>query len=282
MLRELSMQIGDNNEVEIVVADDCSTDAAMARLVMDEAHRLGCRLLKRERNSGRAAIRNALADNAEGQYLLFIDADAMPAEPTFVADYIEKIGQADVVCGTVMSPEECPSAEVSLRWVYDHTSMPRFVAKERRKKPYDSFSSFCFMIRRDVFLQIRFDEDFNGYGYEDTLFGSALKVAGAIIAHYDIGCFHLGLEPNAVFMRKVEASNQTLLSHAEKIGEASSLLRMTKIMQRLGLLRFGNWLFNRCGADTRQNLIGGNPPSYELLQGYKLIHLCHLMVTKER
>lgn len=282
LLRVLSSQTATVDGVEIIVADDCSTNKAMAGCVADEACRLGVRYISMPKNGGRAVVRNALAESAEGQYLLFIDSDAMPAEPTFVADYTRMIGQADVVCGTVMSPEECPSPEVSLRWVYDHTSMPRFVAEKRRERPYDSFSSFCFMIRRDVFMRIRFDESFSGYGYEDTLFGSELKAYGASIVHRDIGCLHLGLEPNLVFMRKVEASNQTLLSNAGKIGQASSLLRMASKLKRLHLVGPAGWLYRCAGSAVRHRLVASARPSYRLLQMYKLLHLCSLIAEERR
>jgi len=282
LIQELSRQASAIGGTEIIVADDCSTLVPMADAVAEEARRLGCRYMAMERNSGRAAVRNALAEAAQGQYLLFIDSDAMPAQSSFLSDYARMAGQADVVCGTVLSPDECPSAEVSLRWVYDHTSMPLFKGERRQRRPYDCFSSFCFMVRRDVFLGIRFDESIRGYGYEDTLFGHALKQAGASIAHRDIGCFHLGLEPNAVFLSKVESSNQTLLRHADKIGDASSLLRMAKKLRRWSLIRPTDFLFRRFAETMRRRLTLSQRPSYKLLQFYKLAHLCHLIALDAR
>lgn len=281
LLRELCRQVGGSGDTEIVVADDCSTLPAVADRVGEEAERLGCRYLKAGRNMGRAAIRNTLADNARGQYLLFIDSDAMPDKPSLVADYMALAGQADVVCGTVMSPERCPSASVSLRWVYDHTSMPRFVARRRQRRPYGCFSSFCFMIRRDVFMRVRFDERFAGYGYEDTLFGKALEREGASIIHRDIGCFHLGLEDNRTFLQKVENSNITLLRHSSQIDKAALLLRLARTAGRFGLIGVADWAYRRYGDGMARRLTEAERPSYRLLQFYKLVHLCHL-IHKEK
>jgi len=230
---------------------------------------------------GRAAIRNMLAENACGQYLLFIDSDAMPEKTSFIADYKALMGQADVVCGTVMSPERCPSASVSLRWVYDHTSMPLFVARRRQQRPYGCFSSFCFMIRRDVFQKVRFDENFTGYGYEDTLFGKALERERASILHRDIGCFHLGLEDNATFLKKVEDSNVTLLAHAQEIGDAALLLRLARRMRRFGLIGVADMTYRQFHEAMVRRLTESGSPSYRLLQLYKLVHLCHL-IHKEK
>lgn len=282
LLRELQSEIVGMEDTEIVVADDCSTLSSIADSVRDEAKRLGIRYIQGKRNSGRSAIRNALSDNAHGQYLLFIDADAMPMEHSFVSDYKSMIGRTDVVCGTVMSPYVCPSDKVSLRWVYDHTSMPRFMAASRRKRPFDCFTSFCFMIRHDVFDRIRFDENFMGYGYEDTLFGQALQQIGASIEHCDIGCLHLGLEPNATFLKKVEESNRTLLLHQTEIGQASSLLRMAQKIDRWQFMWLADWAYRHSCKAVSHHLVNSHRPSFSLLQAYKLLHLCHLIQTSRK
>lgn len=277
LLDELNRQIAGDKDIEIVVGDDCSPNQAVAQKVEKEAHRLGFRYIKAKKNKGRAAMRNYLADISEGQYLLFIDADAMPENARLTSDYKSMIGRSDVVCGTVRSPRQCPSYQVSLRWVYDSTSEPLFEAHRRAENPYGSFSSFCFMIRREVFMKIRFDESFVGYGYEDTLFGKALEQEGSTICHRDIGCFHLGLEPNKTFLDKVRASNRTLLAHTEQIGEASTLLRYATKIDRLMLLHAFSWIYSLTHQGIERRLINSSRPSYKLLQFYKLLHLCHLM-----
>lgn len=277
LLVELGSQIASHTETEVIVADDCSTQQSIASSVEKMANQLGFRYIKATENHGRAVTRNTLAYAARGQYLLFMDADAMPENHELVSDYLKLIGQSDVVCGTVRSPRRCPSDRVSLRWIYDHTSEPLFEAHRRAQNPYGSFSSFCFMIRRDVFMRIRFDETFVGYGYEDTLFGHALEHEGASICHRDIGCLHLGLESNEIFLDKVRMSNRTLLYHAEQIGNASTLLRYARNMGRWHLLHPTLWLYRLTHRAIERHLIRARRPSYKLLQFYKLIHLCKLM-----
>lgn len=65
-----------------------------------------CRLIKREKNSGRAAIRNFLAREARFDNLLYIDAGLKP-NPHFVENYVDNIGKSLVVCGNIAVDKAC-------------------------------------------------------------------------------------------------------------------------------------------------------------------------------
>jgi glycosyltransferase involved in cell wall biosynthesis len=58
-----------------------------------------CRYVFKEVNEGRAAIRNFLAQQAQGEWLLLLDADLTMIDDHFLEKYIEAMKQADVVCG---------------------------------------------------------------------------------------------------------------------------------------------------------------------------------------
>ena len=73
---------------EIVVADDGSAAACKAAN-KDLENVQFCRYIEFEANRGRAAIRNALADMARGEYLLFMDCDAMPPDDLFLSRYAD-------------------------------------------------------------------------------------------------------------------------------------------------------------------------------------------------
>ena len=60
---------------EIVVADDGSTDEMVLAGNAPIASLPHCRYIRREQNTGRAAIRNFLAKEAQYEHLLFIDSD---------------------------------------------------------------------------------------------------------------------------------------------------------------------------------------------------------------
>lgn len=72
-----SIACQDLNGVELLLMDDCATDASPA-LVQDWLLRhpeLNARLLRHERNQGLSASRNHLLEAARGEYVWFIDSD---------------------------------------------------------------------------------------------------------------------------------------------------------------------------------------------------------------
>lgn len=75
-------------DYEILVAEDGSKqqDRVVANLKINELPH--CRHLRRTENAGRAAIRNILADEARGEWLLFLDSDAKVEKPDFLAAYL--------------------------------------------------------------------------------------------------------------------------------------------------------------------------------------------------
>lgn len=88
---------------EIVVADDGSlaSSASVNDAVAGIDH---CRLIKYPENIGRAAIRNFLAHQACFDTLIYIDAGMMPSA-RFIAVYVEHIGKAEVVVGSLKVDE---------------------------------------------------------------------------------------------------------------------------------------------------------------------------------
>src|SRR5574344_796337 len=170
---------------EIIVADDASTNGAAAEVEKNIGRLSHCIFYREPHNVGRAAIRNKLADRASEPYLLFIDCDAQVLSADFVKRYLDELPRATVVCGGLRNVVRQPSPVCSLRFRYERDADKHRSASQRQVNPYSHFTSFNFLIKRDVFQQIRFDEKCTEYGYEDALFGLRLKEQHIAVLHID-------------------------------------------------------------------------------------------------
>ena len=269
LVHQLQLQLP--QEGEIIVGDDCSTDKDLTQKNKAATTLSGCRFFQAEHNLGRAAIRNALAREAKGEWLLFIDADAEVRSPSFIADYMAATEErtALVVCGGTGNLALCPRPEARLRYDYEVAAEKRFTVEFRNRFPYAQFTTFNFLVRRDLFLSIGFDEHCKTYGHEDTLFGLELKQRGIAIKHIDNKLTHLGLEDADVYLAKTETALRSLASMDVKQREhvrVSALALRLKRWHLLGLVRV---LFKVCKPLLRANLLGKHP-SQKLFAFYKI------------
>lgn len=262
LVRSLLQQLPENGDAEIVVGDDCS-----AEVVSFNEKRV--RIYRPEHNLGRAAIRNELAKEAKGEWLLFIDSDAKVASPTFIADYLEASEKAQVVCGGTGNLPACPRPKAQLRYDYEVSAEKRLTVSYRQAHPYGQFATFNFLIKRSLFLSICFDENLKEYGHEDTLFGLELKRKGIPILHIENKLIHLGLEDADVYLKKTETALRSLakmpLEQQENVRISALALRL-KRWHLSGLVRL---LFKLTKPLLLSNLLGRHPNQW-LFAFYKL------------
>lgn len=266
LVRDLSGQLP--SDCEIIVADDCSTETLIS-LALEEIDKIPhATLWRASQNMGRSAIRNKLAAMAEGEWLLFMDSDAEVPDSKFISRYMENL-TADVVVGGTSAPDRCPSPEVSLRYEYERRFWLRATPEQRSKKPYDSFTAFNFMIRRSAFEETRFDEHSHEYGHEDTLLGIMLKEHHKSILHIVNPLIHNGLEPNNIYMEKVEKSLLALRQNEGKLQTSSTMLKAYTKVERLHLVPLIRLWHKIFGLPLRRNLCSTHPRLY-LFNIYKL------------
>lgn len=273
LAESLSRQAKEQNiPCEIIVADDASTRNECKqknRLINSLPH---CTYIELEKNIGRASIRNLLADKAKGEWLLFLDCDGMPLDDLFLKRYGQAIAnhtEADIICGGIIHPKELPASNMSLRYTYEKAAEKHHTATKRNERPYSSFRTFNFMIRRKAFLQVKFDESFRHYGYEDVLFGIQLKESGFRIAHIDNPLENKDIETNEIFLRKTEEALRTLAEHADKLGDSVHLHHLYLRLQRIGLLPIVRKLFQWFAPTLQRNLLS-NTPNLPYFAFYKL------------
>lgn len=247
---------------EVIVADDGSRDqvSVIANLKINEIEH--CQYIRNTDNVGRSAIRNQLADKASGEWLLFIDSDAKIVRQDYINRYAEVMNdENNVVCGGIIHPDVCPSPRQSLRWTYEKDY------ELRNGTISEGFRSFQFMIRREVFMQIRFDERITKYGWEDVLFGIRLREMGLKITCIDNPLMNDDIERNDVFLRKTEEAIMNLCTFRDELKGDVNLIKTADMVSGVA------WLLRMAFALTknmmRRNLLG-EKPNMKVLAFYKL------------
>lgn len=256
-------------DYEIIVGDDASDNAEIVSLNEEINALPHCMYSVCEKNLGRAENRNRMAEMSQGDWLLFIDCDAQVCSDKFLQSYMEATGRARVICGGLCHPPVNPCPDATLRYKYEHKADARRSAAERSKNPYMQLSAFNLMMRRDVFMSIKFDKDCREYGYEDALMGVELHKRNIEILHIDNPIVHIGLESNAIFLKKSETALHTLYGLKGKMGNHSHVENMATKLKIYHLDKIYTWFYSIFRKNMRKNLLGKNPSLF-IFSLYKL------------
>lgn len=257
----------DNGISEAGSYNDSLTEGSGNDEIAAMAH---CRLIKREKNSGRAAIRNFLAREARFNTLLYLDAGLKP-NPHLVENYVDNIGKSLVVCGNIAVDKACINME-NLRCRNELRAQKRFTAAKHAIEPYKNFHTTAFMIDHRTMLANPMREDIRTYGYEDTLFGKQLADKHISILHIDNPVMFTSFESNSRYLEKTEEAMYTLYNYREELEHYSPLLHVVHLFQKLHLL----WLpiiIDRCFVDKIVDNLTGRHPNLQL---YSLFRVCLL------
>lgn len=191
---------------EIIIIDDASSDTQCKTSNRTLTSLKNVKYVELNKNIGRAAIRNVLAQAALYENLLFLDGDSGISSTDFIKNYVTWSSKNEVINGgTIYQDISKVKDDHQLHYRYG-TRFESLRASQRRKEPYLNFHSNNFLIKKKLFNQIRFDETINTYGYEDILFGLKLKELKVEILHIDNPVIHLGLETNDIFLEKTRHS----------------------------------------------------------------------------
>ncbi len=259
-------------DCEVIVADDGSTDASIIALNETLNDIPCCRYIKRDKNVGRAAIRNFLAKEAHGEYLLFIDADMTLMDSHYLERYIEAQNSEAVVYGGYCIGGGHTS---NLRYIYERNGAKNHSAALRSRHPYKDFHTSNFMITREVMLSVPFDERFRQYGYEDVLFGKQLLARGISIQHIDNPVCFGTFEPNEEFIRKTEEGLRTLHAFRKELRGFSPLLNLVENIDRFKLKPLTTSIL-RMFRKPLLKFISSDNPSLLAFRLYKLEYYLNL------
>ena len=259
---------------EILVADDGSTDLS----IVEDNSRINqwehCRYIVRTQNSGRAAIRNFLAQQAQYDYLLFIDSDMTITSSDFISRYLA-VTDAEVINGGVSIDGDSDALKGCLRYLYEKAEEPHHTAACRQQSPYQHLHTANLLIRRPLMLAHPFDERFRHYGYEDVLLGKTLRQHHIPIMHIHNPVSFSIFESNFQFMLKTEEGLRTLHQFRNDLRAYSRLLTLVSgihIPLILSLIRLWHRLF---GKAERRNLCSSHP-SLLLFKLYRLGYFLRL------
>lgn len=262
---------------EIIVADDCSTDAACIdanRVIGDMLH---CRYLRMEQNVGRAQIRNVLISESRGDYVLLIDSDLFLCDDNYLYKYATST--ADVVYGgtriggegfaMVDNEANTENLKGNLRYIYEKKAEPSHRAVFRQLRPNQEISVCNLYARRDIMEAHPFDSRFKAYGYEDVLFGKRLAESGIEVTHIDNPVLINEFEPNSVFVKKTEEAILTLCRFEQDLEGYSNLkTKVTTLGRYIPLSLFRLW--HRIMKNKEKRNLTGSKPSLLLFKLYKL------------
>jgi glycosyltransferase involved in cell wall biosynthesis len=213
---------------EIIVADDGSTLAATIEANRAISEYPNCQYIERLENSGRAAIRNFLAEKSSYPWLLFIDSDMVVRRADFLRQYVDTPDEQAVWDGGISVGGDGMLLSHNLRYMYEMSNKHLHSAAQRQQKPYCDFHTANFMVSRQLMSEYPFDLRFRHYGYEDVLFGMQLKRHHIPIYHIDNPLSFEIFEENDHFLSKTEEGLRTLHQFQDELQGYSRLLDLAR------------------------------------------------------
>lgn len=221
-------------------------------------------------NIGRSAIRNALADAARYDYLLFMDNDSKVVRENYIRQYLNQLTPHRLLCGgRCYAPTPPEAARFYLHWLYG-IKREQIPFELRRQNPWHGFMTNNFVVPKALFQNIRFDENLTQYGHEDTLFGRELELRQIDILHLDNPLEHIGLEDTNTFLKKARIAVQNLYRLNRQYPDLDTrLLRAFRTVKRYRLAAFLLYALHDLQGILLANLRSKSPSLY-VLDAYKL------------
>jgi glycosyltransferase involved in cell wall biosynthesis len=261
--------------IEILVMDDGSVEqdtnrafAEMLPLVKFTAF---------PENRGRAVIRNLLLEEAQGEYVLFLDADMLPDHDTFLQNYVEKaMAGCEIVCGGISYLQVGDLRKEYSFYYYKSRKTEAVPVAKRKRQPWRYLFTSNIMLRRSILSVMRFDTRFSGYGFEDIEWAIRLGKYYTI-THLENSCSHMGLMTKAEAYAKMSQSIENyalLLALHPEITSQNIGVKAVAILKALphGVLRWLDLFLVKMFF-----MISWNPVAFLLFQCDKMVLLTNML-----
>jgi len=251
---------------EVIVADDGSTDKHLCLLNEELLNLEHVRYITREKNIGRACIRNFLVQQATYEWVLFVDSDLSIIREDYILSYIQLDSTFLVAYGSYEVGNENTT---NLRYLYEKDAAPKHTMEQRKLHPYHHLHTANLMMKRTTALTYPFDERFKRYGFEDVLLGKRLQEYNVCIAQINNPLLFDHFETNDSYMEKTEEALQTLYTFRNELSGFSSLLTLNYHLRRWGLHYLILFIFQQKRRKWR-TILCGERPNLKLYIIYKL------------
>ena len=278
LVSELKKQCDDVGIIyEIICQDDNSNPIANVENIKINTLE-HCNFSSNTVNFGRAKNRNYLAQIAKFPYLLFLDADTFPIHQNFISTYVSAINDSSkIVYGGIQYQYERPPKQKLLRWIYGKNREALTVI-QRNKNKYLSFLTLNFLIHKDVFAFVSFNETIPNLRHEDTLFSYEVMKKNISIKHIENPVFHYGLDEFEVAINKEHESLMALKNLLEKKLLPTDYVKISQLYTTIKSFKMNSVvaLFFRLIKPLLLKNISGSNPSLLLFDIYRIGYLCSL------
>ena len=259
---------------EIIIIDDKSNEDF--KLINSELKKISkVKYIELEKNIGRSKIRNLLSEKSKYEYLIFMDCDSKVMDNNYIKNYLPFCKNETLVYGG-REYENLPpkNKDLFFRWYYG-TKREVQNSEQRLKNPNKSFMTNNFLISKNIFEKIKFDETINTYGHEDTIFGYDLKKKNISITHINNPLIHIGLETQSEFLHKTRQGIKNLIYISHKYSLEKELFTDIKILKYYKLIKklrikFIFVLFFKIFKKLLLKNLSGKKPSMLFFDLYKL------------
>lgn len=224
-------------------------------------------------NHDHSYIYSCLAFSARYDKLIFIGCDAGVYSDVFLKTYLINYRKDEVLCGGFVYDKPMPSPLFSLCWNYG----------SRRKEKTNLFSSFNYMINKDVCRRILLDNNLKWKDYRmsvhDMLMGDYLLESGIRVRRIDNPVYRLNLKKNDDFLKDTRENIKQLALVINDLKSESHLVHLYHKYKRNGLIKLVPITYNIFHKLIVNNLLGAHPVM-KLYYFYELAHLCEELKQK--
>ncbi|WP_281234672.1 glycosyltransferase family 2 protein [Flavobacterium gelatinilyticum] len=263
-------------EYEILVQDDVSQKFTSENSHINTFE--NCHFSINKENLGRGRNINLLCSKSKYDYVLIMEADALPENEFYLKSYIELLSNSpSVIFGGVRYPDSLPAREKLLRWKYGIQRETKSL-KQRLENNYNFVFTWNLLLKKEILLKFPFPEFIKDYGYEDLIFIENLRLNSVDVLHTENLLIHFNNENSIDFIEKSERAVKNLhaLIQFQKIDPKN--IRLAKaylLLKKLYLTEIAKAFFQTAKNRITNNLTSENPNLY-LLDFYKLGYYCTL------